>query len=81
MEKEEKSKNEKKPSTPRPILLYVVFAVVIFFGVQQYNSTINEPIESSYTEFEQRIQDNEITNATIKAQSHAVPRRPEVNFT
>ena len=72
MEKEEKSKNEKKPSTPRPILLYVVFAVVIFFGVQQYNSTINEPIESSYTEFEQRIQDNEITNATIKAQSNTV---------
>ncbi|RZP25980.1 MAG: ATP-dependent metallopeptidase FtsH/Yme1/Tma family protein [Candidatus Actinomarinales bacterium] len=72
MEKKEKSKNEKKPSKPRPILLYVVFAVVIFFGVQQYNSTINEPFESSYTEFEQRIQDNEITNATIKAQSNTV---------
>ena len=72
MEKKEKSKNEKKPSKPRPILLYVVFAVVIFFGVQQYNSTINEPLESSYTEFEQRIQDNEITNATIKAQSNTV---------
>ena len=72
MEKEKKSKNEEKPSVSRPIFLYVILAVLIFFGVQQYNSTINEPTESSFTEFKQRIQDNEITKATIKAQSNTV---------
>ena len=69
MEKEKKSKNEEKPSVSRPIFLYVILAMLIFFGVQQYNSTINDPTESSFTEFKQRIQDNEITKATIKAQS------------
>ena len=72
MEKEKKSKNEEKPSVSRPIFLYVILAMLIFFGVQQYNSTINEPTESSFTEFKQRIQDNEITKATIKAQSNTV---------
>jgi len=72
MEKEKESKNEEKPSVSRPIFLYVILAVLIFFGVQQYNSTINEPTESSFTEFKQRIQDNEITKATIKAQSNTV---------
>ncbi len=72
MEKEKKSKNEEKPSVSRPIFLYVILAMLIFFGVQQYNSTINDPTESSFTEFKQRIQDNEITKATIKAQSNTV---------
>ncbi len=72
MEKEKKSKNEEKPSVSRPIFLYVILAMLIFFGVQQYNNTINDPTESSFTEFKQRIQDNEITKATIKAQSNTV---------
>ena len=40
--------------------------------IQQYNNTINEPTESSFTELKERIQDNEITKATIKAQSNTV---------
>jgi len=72
MEKEKKSKNEEKPSVSRPIFLYVILAMLIFFGVQQYNNTINDPTESSFTEFKQRIQDSEITKATIKAQSNTV---------
>ena len=79
MEKEKKSKNEEKPSVSRPIFLYVVLAVLIFFGIQQYNSTINEPTASSFTEFKQRIQDNEITKATIKAQSNTVEYEISLN--
>jgi len=72
MRKDEISTNKKKPSGSRPIILYVVLAIVIFFGVQQYNKTVNAPLETSFTEFKQRIQDNEIVTATIKAQSNTV---------
>ena len=72
MRKDEISTNKKEPSGSRPIILYVVLAIVIFFGVQQYNKTVNAPLETSFTEFKQRIQDNEIVTATIKAQSNTV---------
>ena len=72
MKKDEISTDKKKPSGSRTIILYVVLATVIFFGVQQYNKTVNAPLEVSFTEFKQRIQDNEIVTATIKAQSNTV---------
>ena len=72
MKKDGKAKNEKKSVGSKPILLYVIIATVIFFGVQQYNNSVNSPIEVSFTEFKQRIQDNEILTATIKAQSNTV---------
>ena len=72
MKKDGKAKNEKKSVGSKPILLYVIIATVIFFGAQQYNNSVNSPIEVSFTEFKQRIQDNEILTATIKAQSNTV---------
>jgi len=72
MKKDEKSINAKKPAGSKPILLYVILATVIFFGIQQYNKSVNSPIETNFTEFKQSIQDNEISMATIKAQSNTV---------
>ena len=72
MKKDRKATNEKKSVGSKPILLYVIIATVIFFGVQQYNNSVNSPIDASFTEFKQRIQDNEILTATIKAQSNTV---------
>ena len=42
MEKEKNPKDEKKKGSPRSIILYVVLGLLIFFGVQQYNNTVNE---------------------------------------
>ena len=72
MEKEKNPKDEKKKGSPRSIILYVVLGLLIFFGVQQYNNTVNETIESTFTEFKQYIQDGAVSKATIKAQSNTV---------
>tara|TARA_B100001250_G_C19792670_1_gene787255 strand:+ start:272 stop:2158 length:1887 start_codon:yes stop_codon:yes gene_type:complete len=72
MEKEKNPKDEKKKGSPRSIILYIVLGLLIFFGVQQYNNTVNETIESTFTEFKQYIQDGAVSKATIKAQSNTV---------
>ena len=72
MEKEKNPKDEKKKGSPRSIILYVVLGLLIFFGVQQYNNTVNETIESTFTELKQYIQDGAVSKATIKAQSNTV---------
>ena len=72
MEKEKNPQDEKKKGSPRSIILYVVLGLLIFFGVQQYNNTVNETIESTFTEFKQYIQDGAVSKATIKAQSNTV---------
>ena len=72
MEKDKNSNDEKKKGSPRSAFLYIALGILIFVGVQQYNNTINETTESTFTEFKQYIQDDAVSKATIKAQSNTV---------
>ena len=72
MEKEKNSNDEKKKGSSRSAILYVALGLLIFVGVQQYNNTVNETTESTFTEFKQYIQDGVVSKATIKAQSNTV---------
>ena len=72
MEKDNNSNDEKKKGSPRSAFLYIALGILIFVGVQQYNNTINETTESTFTEFKQYIQDDVVSKATIKAQSNTV---------
>ena len=72
MEKDKNSNDEKKKGSPRSAFLYIALGILIFIGVQQYNNTINETTESTFTEFKQYIQDDVVSKATIKAQSNTV---------
>ncbi len=73
MEKDKNSNDEKKKKkSPRPAFLYIALGILIFVGVEQYNNTINETTESTFTEFKQYIQDDVVSKATIKAQSNTV---------
>ncbi len=64
---EDKEKNKTKP-----FLLYVALGLLIFIGVQQYNQTINAPTTSTFSEFQQLINNGEVVEATIKEQSNTV---------
>ena len=72
MEKEKNSNDEKKKGSSRSFILYVALGLLIFVGVQQYNNTVTETIESTFTEFKEYIQDGVVSKATIKAQSNTV---------
>ena len=65
MEKDNNSNDEKKKGSPRSAFLYIALGILIFVGVQQYNNTINETTESTFTEFKQYIQDDVVSKATI----------------
>ena len=49
--------------------------MLIFIGVQQYNQTINAPTISTFSEFQQLINNGEVVEATIKEQSNTVQFR------
>ena len=66
MEKKKETKNNKS------FWLYVFLGVIIFLGVQQYNSTFNSPEVSSFSEFKTQINNGNVTEATIKEQSNLV---------
>ena len=65
------NKKENK-SNNRSFLLYVGLGLLIFFGVQQYNSTVNSPESKSFTIFKNDIQSGNVSEATIKEQSNLV---------
>ena len=67
---EDKEKNKTKP-----FLLYVALGLLIFIGVQQYNQTINAPTISTFSEFQELINNGEVVEATIKEQSNTVQFR------
>ena len=67
---EDKEKNKTKP-----FLLYVALGLLIFIGVQQYNQTLNAPTISTFSEFQQLINNGEVVEATIKEQSNTVQFR------
>ena len=66
----EESKQNKKRN--RSLFIYVSLGLLIFFGVQRYNQTINAPENSTFSEFQTQINQGLVTEATIKEQSNTV---------
>ena len=68
----EESKQEQNKKRNRSLLIYVSLGLLIFFGVQRYNQTINAPENSTFSEFQTQINQGLVTEATIKEQSNTV---------
>ena len=68
----EESKQEQNKKRNRSIFIYVSLGLLIFFGVQRYNQTINAPENSTFSEFQTQINQGLVTEATIKEQSNTV---------
>tara|TARA_X000000368_G_scaffold15138_1_gene12019 strand:+ start:1815 stop:3668 length:1854 start_codon:yes stop_codon:yes gene_type:complete len=63
---------DKEKKKTKPFILYVALGLLIFIGVQQYNQTINAPEISTFSEFQELINNGEVVEATIKEQSNTV---------
>lgn len=68
----EESKQEQNKKRNRSLFIYVSLGLLIFFGVQKYNQTINAPENSTFSEFQTQINQGLVTEATIKEQSNTV---------
>ncbi len=68
----EESKEEQNKKRNRSLFIYVSLGLLIFFGVQRYNQTINAPENSTFSEFQTQINQGLVTEATIKEQSNTV---------
>ena len=68
----EESKQEQNKKRNRSLFIYVSLGLLIFFGVQRYNQTINAPENSTFSEFQTQINQGLVTEATIKEQSNPV---------
>ena len=68
----EESKQEQNKKRNRSLFIYVSLGLLIFFGVQGYNQTINAPENSTFSEFQTQINQGLVTEATIKEQSNTV---------
>ncbi len=66
---------DKEKKRTKPFLLYVALGLLIFLGVQQYNETMNAPVISTFSEFQELINSGDIVEATIKEQSNTVQFR------
>ena len=68
----EESKQEQNKKRNRSLFIYLSLGLLIFFGVQRYNQTINAPENSTFSEFKTQINQGLVTEATIKEQSNTV---------
>jgi len=68
----EESKQEQNKKRNRSLFIYVSLGLLIFFGVQRYNHTINAPENSTFSEFQTQINQGLVLEATIKEQSNTV---------
>ena len=68
----EESKQEQNKKRNRSLFIYVSLGLLVFFGVQRYNQTINAPENSTFSEFQTQINQGLVTEATIKEQSNTV---------
>ncbi len=68
----EEKKHEQNKKRNRSLFIYVSLGLLIFFGVQRYNQTINAPENSTFSEFQTQINQGLVTEATIKEQSNTV---------
>ena len=68
----EESKQEQNKKRNRSLFIYVSLGLLIFFGVQRYNQTINAPENSTFSQFQSQINQGLVSEATIKEQSNTV---------
>ena len=68
----DKKKEQNKKNNNKSFFMYLALGLLIFLGVQQYNSTVNAPQSKSFTIFKKEISSGAVTEATIKEQSNMV---------
>ena len=68
----DKKKEQNKKNNNKSFFMYLALGLLIFLGVQQYNSTVNAPESKSFTIFKKEISSGAVTEATIKEQSNMV---------
>ena len=68
----DKKKEMNKKNNNKSFFMYFALGLLIFLGVQQYNSTVNAPESKSFTAFKNEIIAGSVIEATIKEQSNMV---------
>ncbi len=69
MENNREQDNKKRN---RSLFIYISLGLLIFFGVQRYNQTVNAPESSTFSELQSQINEGLVLEATIKEQSNTV---------
>ena len=68
----ENNKEQDNKKRNRSLFIYISLGLLIFFGVQRYNQTINAPESSTFSELQSQINEGLVLEATIKEQSNTV---------
>ena len=68
----EDNKDQDNKKRNRSLFIYISLGLLIFFGVQRYNQTVNAPESSTFSELQSQINEGLVLEATIKEQSNTV---------
>ena len=68
----ENNKEQDNNKRNRSLFIYISLGLLIFFGVQRYNQTVNAPESSTFSELQSQINEGLVLEATIKEQSNTV---------
>ncbi len=68
----ENNKEQDNKKRNRSLFIYISLGLLIFFGVQRYNQTVNAPQSSTFSELQSQINEGLVLEATIKEQSNTV---------
>ena len=68
----EDNKEQDNKKRNRSLFIYISLGLLIFFGVQRYNQTVNAPESSTFSELQSQINEGLVLEATIKEQSNTV---------
>ena len=68
----ENNKEQDNKKRNRSLFVYISLGLLIFFGVQRYNQTVNAPESSTFSELQSQINEGLVLEATIKEQSNTV---------
>ena len=68
----ENNKEQDNKKRNRSLFIYISLGLLIFFGVQRYNQTVNAPESSTFSELQSQINEGLVLEATIKEQSNTV---------
>ena len=66
------NKEQDNKKRNRSLFIYISLGLLIFFGVQRYNQTVNAPESSTFSELQSQINEGLVLEATIKEQSNTV---------
>ena len=66
----ENNKEQDNKKRNRSLFIYISLGLLIFFGVQRYNQTVNAPESSTFSELQSQINEGLVLEATIKEQSN-----------